>query len=165
MASLLAQTVKNLLTMQETWVWSLSQEDPLEKGMATHSSILVWRIPWTEEHRGLQSMGLQRVGHDWATSTFTFHRGTTSLAFVIHLQPILNPCKTILNHNSWEGLVHSHPHWVFCIIFPLSLLILKLFLVINYLFCSLGTPCPPPPPLPCQLSFLVCSNIPRHTKK
>ena len=56
--------VKNLLAMQETWVQSLGQEDPLEKGMATHSSILAWRIPWTEESGGLQSMGSQRVGHD-----------------------------------------------------------------------------------------------------
>ena len=60
----MAQGVKNLPTMQEPWVQSLGQEDPLEKGMATHSSILAWRIPWTEEHGGLQSMGLQRVGHD-----------------------------------------------------------------------------------------------------
>ena len=49
---------------QETWVRSLSQEDPLEEGMATHSSILAWRIPWTEEPGGLQSAGSQRVGHD-----------------------------------------------------------------------------------------------------
>ena len=49
---------------QETWVRSLGWEDPLEEGMATHSSILAWRIPWTEEPGGLQSMGLQRVGHD-----------------------------------------------------------------------------------------------------
>ena len=56
--------VKNLPTMQETWVQSLGREDPLEKGMATHSSILAWRIPWTEEPGGLQSMALQRVGHD-----------------------------------------------------------------------------------------------------
>ena len=58
--------VKNLPAMpepQETLVQSLSQEDPLEKGLATHSSIPVWRIPWTEEPGGLQSMGLQRVGH------------------------------------------------------------------------------------------------------
>ena len=54
--------------MQETWVQSLGQEDPLEKEMATHSSILAWRIPWTEEPGGLQSMGSQRVGHDWVTS-------------------------------------------------------------------------------------------------
>ena len=50
--------------LQETWVQSLGQEDPLEKGMATHSSILTWRITWTEEPGGLQSIGLQRVGHD-----------------------------------------------------------------------------------------------------
>ena len=54
--------------MQETWVRSLGWEDPLEKEMATHSSILAWRIPWTEEPGGLQSMGSQRVGHDWTTS-------------------------------------------------------------------------------------------------
>ena len=56
--------VKNLPAMQETWVQSLSREDPLEEGMATHSRILAWRIPWTEEPGGLQSMGLQRVRHD-----------------------------------------------------------------------------------------------------
>ena len=56
--------VKNLPAMQETWIQSLGQGDPLEKGMATHSHILTWRIPWTEEQGGLQSMGLQRVGHD-----------------------------------------------------------------------------------------------------
>ena len=61
---LVAQTVKNVPTMQETWVQSLGQEDPLKKEMATHSSILAWRIPWTEEPGGLQSMGSQRVGHD-----------------------------------------------------------------------------------------------------
>ena len=56
----------NLLAIQETWAWFLCWEDPLEKGMATHSSILAWRIPWTEEHGGLQSIGSQRVGHDWS---------------------------------------------------------------------------------------------------
>ena len=58
--------------MQETQVQSLSREDPLEKGMATHSSILAWRNPWTEEPGGLQSMVSQRVGHNWVTNTFTF---------------------------------------------------------------------------------------------
>ena len=70
-----AQMVKNLPAMQETWVWSLVQEDPLEKGMATHCSMLAWRIPWTEEPGRLQSMGLQRVRHYWAhihTHTFFF---------------------------------------------------------------------------------------------
>ena len=60
----MVQVVKNLPAMQETWVQSLGREDPLEKGMATHSSILAWRIPWTENPSGLQSLGLQRVGHD-----------------------------------------------------------------------------------------------------
>ena len=59
-----AQMVKNLPAMWETWVRFLGWEDPLEKGRATHSSILAYRIPWTEEPGGLQSMGLERVGHD-----------------------------------------------------------------------------------------------------
>ena len=61
------QTVKNLPAMQEIQVQSLGQEDPLEEEMTTHSSILAWRIPWTEEPGGLQSMGLQRIGYDWMT--------------------------------------------------------------------------------------------------
>ena len=60
--------VKCLSTMRETWVRSLGWEDPLEKEMATHSSTIAWKIPWTEEPGRLQSMGSQRVGHDWATS-------------------------------------------------------------------------------------------------
>ena len=63
-ASLMAQLVKNLPAVQETWIQSLNWEDPLEKGMATHSSILAYRIPWTEEPRGLQSMVSQRVRHN-----------------------------------------------------------------------------------------------------
>ena len=63
-ASLVAQMIKNLPAMQETWVLSLGWEDPLAKGMPTHSSILAQKIPWTEEPGGLQSMGLHRVGHD-----------------------------------------------------------------------------------------------------
>ena len=66
--SLVAQTVKRLSTMQETWVPSLGREDPLEKEMAIYSSTLAWKIPWTEEPGRLQSMGSQRVRHDWATS-------------------------------------------------------------------------------------------------
>ena len=62
-ASLIGQLVKNLPAMQETLVQSLYREDPLEKGMATHSSILAWRTPWTEEPGVLQSMGSHRVGH------------------------------------------------------------------------------------------------------
>ena len=63
-ASLVAQVVKNLLEMQETWVQSLGWKDPLEKEMATHSTILAWRIPWMEGPGELQSRGSQRVGHD-----------------------------------------------------------------------------------------------------
>ena len=63
-ASLVAQRLKRLPAMRETWAQSLGREDPLEKEMAAHSCILAWRIPWTEEPDGLQSMGSQRVGHD-----------------------------------------------------------------------------------------------------
>ena len=65
-ASLVAQRLKRLLPTRETRVWSLGWEDPLEKEMATHSSLLAWRSPWTEEERGLQSAGSQRVWHDWS---------------------------------------------------------------------------------------------------
>ena len=68
MASLVAQTVKRLPVVWEIGVRSLGWEDALEKEMATHSSTLAWKIPWTEKPGGLQSMGLQRIGHDWATS-------------------------------------------------------------------------------------------------
>ena len=61
---MVAQTLKNLPAMRESWVQSLDWEDPLEKGMATNSSILAWRIPWTEEPGALQSIGSQRVGHE-----------------------------------------------------------------------------------------------------
>ena len=64
LTSLVAQMVKRLPTMLETWVQSLGQEDLLEKEMATHSSILAWKIPWTEKPGRLQSLGSQRVGHD-----------------------------------------------------------------------------------------------------
>ena len=63
--------VKYLPVLPETWVWSLRQEDPWEEEMATHFSILAWRIPWTEEPGGLQSIGLQRVGHHWVTKYST----------------------------------------------------------------------------------------------
>ena len=60
----MAQRIKRLPTMRETWVQSLGQEDPLEKEMVTHSSTLAWKIPWMEERGRLQPMGSQRVGHD-----------------------------------------------------------------------------------------------------
>ena len=68
-ASPVAHMAKNLHTVWETWVQFLGQEDPLEKGMATHSSILAWRMSWLEEPGGLQSIGSQRIGHDWSTNT------------------------------------------------------------------------------------------------
>ena len=77
-ASLVAQMVKNLPALQETWVQSLGQEDPLEKEMAAHSSALAWRIPWTEESGAPQSVGSQRAGHDWAAST-------TAAAIRVHM--------------------------------------------------------------------------------
>ena len=72
------QMVKNLPAMQKIGVESMGWEDPLEKGMVTQSSILAWKIPWTEEPGGLQSMGLQRVRHNWAINTFTFKHVTVS---------------------------------------------------------------------------------------
>ena len=68
LTSLVAQMVKRLSTIQESRVWALGWEDPLEKEMAIHSSTIAWKIPWTEEPSRLQSMGSQRVGHDWVTS-------------------------------------------------------------------------------------------------
>ena len=77
LASLEAQMVKNLHATQETWVQSLGQEDPLEKGTATHSSILAWRISRTQEPGGLRSTGSQRVGHNWVTLSL-YDRGFTA---------------------------------------------------------------------------------------
>ena len=81
-ASQVAQWVKNLPAMQETQVRSLGQEDPLKEGMATHSSILAREIPWTEEPSGLQSIGSQRVGHDWL-KRLSRHAWTVALAVII----------------------------------------------------------------------------------
>ena len=83
-ASMVAQMVTRLPAMLENWVWSPGKEDPLEKEMATHSCILAWKIPWTKEPSRLQSMGLQRVRHDWMTSlSFSF----TSLTCSPAIQP------------------------------------------------------------------------------
>ena len=103
--SLMAQMVKNLPAVQETWVWALGPEDPLEKGMATHCSILAWRIPWTEKPGGLQSMGSQWVRHEWATITphvsllwGTFSSSPSNFAF----KPlILCAEKTLIHFVFW----------------------------------------------------------------
>ena len=88
---LVAQTVKNLPAMQETQIRSLGQEDPLEEGMATHSSILAWRIPWTEEPGRLQSTGSQRVGHDWATVTYSLNLSVASPPHCAYVHSYLHP--------------------------------------------------------------------------
>ena len=82
-ASLVAQMVKHLPAVRETQVWSLGEEDPLKKEMATHSSILAWKIPWTEEPGRLPSMGSQRVRHDWATSLTMVFICTCSVGLVM----------------------------------------------------------------------------------
>ena len=97
-ASLLAQSVKNLPAVQEFRVRSLGWEDPVEKEMATHSSILAWKISWTEEPGGLQSMGSQRVRHDWATNTY--------------LLTMRIPYREILPSQQSEGrLLWGSVHW------------------------------------------------------
>ena len=77
----MAQRVKSLPAVQKTWVQSLGQEDLLEKEMATHSSTLAWKIPWTEKPDRLQSMGSQRVGHDCAISLSFFYRVQVSHSY------------------------------------------------------------------------------------
>ena len=83
-----AWTVKNLPAMQETRVWSLGREDPLEKGMAAHSSILAWRIPWTEEPGRLQPTGSQRVGHDWVTLFTLYNIISLVICFIYSIDSI-----------------------------------------------------------------------------
>ena len=100
--SLIAQLVKNLPAMQETRVRFLDQEDPLEKEMATHSSILAWRISWPEEPPGLQSMGSQRTGPDWAC-THANHSVKNRLLSIPFDQNFLHPWLL-------HAFVNSCPH-------------------------------------------------------
>ena len=102
-ASLVVQRIKRLPAMRETWVQSLGWEDPLEKDMATHSSILAWRIPWTEEPDGLQSMESQRDGHDWATS---HTHGMINIWGITKLFPKVAAQCHILTSN----ILHMLPH-------------------------------------------------------
>ena len=90
-----AQLVKNLPTTQETWARPLGQEDPLEKEMATHSSILAWRIPWTEEPGGLQSVGVGGIGHDLATELLRFSRQVSTCCIVCCCS-VTESCLTLL---------------------------------------------------------------------
>ena len=109
-ASLVAQTVKNLPAMQVTQVWSLGGgEDPPEKEMATHSSILAWRIWWTEEPGVLQSMGLQRVGHNWTTNTHIYTK-KKSFVFIWYLN--LTGHLTVLCAKSGNSSYNKREKWV-----------------------------------------------------
>ena len=115
--SLVAQMVKNLPAMQETHVWSLGWEDPLEEGMATHSSILAWRIPWTEEAGWLQSMKSRRVGCNWATDTFLYldpiflqWPHLSSFSLVPYAWLYLSPSLFFLSHFLQQILIFE---WIF----------------------------------------------------
>ena len=99
--SLVAQTVKHLSTMWETWVGSLGQEDPLEKEMAIHSSTITWKIPWTEEPGRLQSIGSPRVGHDWATSLSFFH---LTVSWSLMAVPLIQENECDLRMEATEGI-------------------------------------------------------------
>ena len=105
MLPLVAQIVKNLPAMWETPVRSLGQGDPLEEGMATHSSTLTWRIPWSEEPGGLQSMGSQGVGYDWATNTL---KQCNHLSLNIYHRLAIQFLKSYhwsgISLQMWEGL-------------------------------------------------------------
>ena len=137
--------------MQETWVRSLGEEDPLEEGMATHSSILAWRILWTEEPGKLQSMGLQRVGHDWGTK----HTLLVSVSSItLHVScPCLYMSWTLVS--CWgmllvlEILAEWVTHWLKSsrTDFEKTALVLSpcLTLITKPLDCHLGMPCPSPP--------------------
>ena len=94
--------------MQETWLQSLGQEDPLEKGMAAHSRILAWRIPWREEpgSYGLLSLGLQRIRHHWATNTFRFPRWCSGKESAYQRRR----CRR-LRFNLWVGKVPWRRKW------------------------------------------------------
>ena len=113
-ASLVAQLVKNPPEMWETWVCSLDWDDPLEEGMATHSSILAWRIPWAEESGGLQSMESHRVGHDWVTKHSTAQHllrelTLSSYKYVFRFSSVAQSCPTLCDSMdcSMPGL-HVH---------------------------------------------------------
>ena len=142
-ASLMVQHTKNLPAKQETQempVQSLGQKDPLEEGMATHSSILAWRIPWTEEPGGLQSMGLQRAGHDWATFT-SLHiprkKRKTDMVDSYQYQPWCAPSRSC-DKRGW--LIKRN--------------------VSNYTMTRSDAPCPQPPPHPTHhCHFYDCNAV------
>ena len=96
--------LKNLSTIQETWVWSLGWEDPLQKQMATHCSILAWRIPWTEEPGGLQSRGLQIIRIEWLTlSLMAFKSAFPGSSAVKNLSVVKEMCAGSLGQEDSPG--------------------------------------------------------------
>ena len=126
--ALTTQTIKNLPAVWETCVRSLGQEDPLEKGMATHCSILAWKILWREKPGRLQSMGLQRVGPDWATDTFTFTYCYLdvfiSVSHTLKCEPeweisVLKACGCSSCHES-QHMTGTWVNWMVCVIWPSS---------------------------------------------
>ena len=129
-ATLVAQMVKNRPAMQETWVQFLVWEDPLEDSMATHSSILAWRIQWTEEPSGLPSMGSQRISHNWASKSifYIFSKLLVHYHFIlsywtIQFSSVAQLCLTLCNpmdcstpgfpvHQQVPELTQTHVHQV-----------------------------------------------------
>ena len=97
--SLVAQVVKNLPTMQKIWVRFLDWEDPLEKGMATHSNVLTWRIPRIVESGGLQSMGSQRVGHNWAINMLLYWTVNFSADFYCQIPSSVQVSRSVVSNS------------------------------------------------------------------
>ena len=130
--SLVAQMVKNLPAMEEIWVWSISQEDTVEEEMATHSSTLAWKIPWTEESVQLQSMGSKRVGHDWVINIFAFTIYSESQSnILIELAPQktypksnLYPCKAIHEFCLWLEIYNV---FIECVLYCVLILWLTVY--------------------------------------
>ena len=115
-AFLVAQTVKNLPTVQKTQVRSLSQADPLEKEMATHASILAWRVPWTEEPGKLWSTGSQRVGHKWETNTLhllwnSVYYRASQVALVVKSATANAGDTKRLGFDPWVGKIPWQREW------------------------------------------------------
>ena len=114
--SRVAQIVKSLLAVQETWVWYLGREDQLEKKMATHSSTLAWKIPWMEEPGKLQSMGLQRVRHDWPTSLVHSEMvlGLSAFTYSMHVLYKFQYYKQIIFCFQWTSLNELYSAMLSC---------------------------------------------------
>ena len=123
---------------QETWIWSLGQEEPLEEEMATHSSILAWRIPWTEKSGGLQPRGSQRVGHDWAGTSVhpwplaSWSRLKVRLSdnFLLHENQVWmarKPPDFVLNPDQWYFLLMCVCVCIYIYIFFYFIIIILIF--------------------------------------